>query len=110
VQLTQIRAQIKQAELQIATEITNAAIQLRNTAESVRVAQVARQLQEQRLQAETSKFEVGMSTNYLVVLAQRDLTEARNSELRAILNYRKAQVDFERVQQSTLQNSNITLL
>jgi outer membrane protein TolC len=110
VQLTQIRAQIKQAELQIATEITNAAIQLRNTAESVRVAQAARELQEQRLSAEQSKFEVGMSTNYLVVLAQRDLTEARNSELRAILNYRKAQVDFERVQQSTLQNSNITLL
>jgi outer membrane protein TolC len=110
VQLTQIRAQIKQAELQIATEITNAAIQLRNTAESVRVAQAARELQEQRLAAEQSKFEVGMSTNYLVVLAQRDLTESRNSELRAILNYRKAQVDFERVQQSTLQNSNITLL
>jgi outer membrane protein TolC len=74
------------------------------------VAQAARELQEQRLAAEQSKFEVGMSTNYLVVLAQRDLTDARNSELRAILNYRKAQVDFERVQQSTLQNANITLL
>ena len=43
-----------------------------------------------------------MSTNYFVVQAQRDLNDARNSELRAILNYRKALVEFERLQQTTL--------
>ena len=45
-----------------------------------------------------SKFEVGMSTNYEVVQAQRDYLDAQNNELRALLNYRKALVNFETVQ------------
>jgi outer membrane protein len=110
VQLNQVESQIKQIELQVATDITNAAIQLRNTAEAVEASQASRDLMQRRLEAEQSKFEVGMSTNYFVVQAQRDLNDARNSELRAILNFRKAQVEFERLQQTTLQNSNITLL
>jgi len=110
VQLNQVEAQIKLIELQVATEVTNAAIQLRNAGEAVEAAQVAQELSQRRLEAEQSKFEVGMSTNYFVVQAQRDMNEARNSELRAVLNYRKALVEFERLQQTTLQSSNITLL
>ena len=45
-----------------------------------------------------------MSTNYYVVQAQRDLATAQNNELRAILNYRKALVELERLQQTTLQS------
>jgi outer membrane protein TolC len=110
VQLNQVQAQLKQIELQIATDVTNAAIQGRNTSEAVQAARVARELAEKKLEAEQSKFEVGMSTNYFVVQAQRDLSDARNSELRAILNYRKSLVELERLQQTTLQNLNITLI
>ena len=45
-----------------------------------------------------SKFDVGMSTNYEVVQAQRDYLDAQNNALRALLNYRKALVNFETVQ------------
>jgi outer membrane protein len=110
VQLTQIQSQLRQIELQVASDVTNAAIQVRNTAEAVQAAQAARDLSQRRLEAEQSKFEVGMSTNYFVVQAQRDLNEARNSELRAQLNYRKALVEFERLQQTTLSTSNITVI
>jgi outer membrane protein TolC len=110
VQVNQVAAQIKQIELQVATDITNAAIQVQNTTEAVQAAQAARELSQQRLEAEQSKFEVGMSTNYFVVQAQRDLNDARNSELRATLNYRKALVEFERLQQTTLQTLNVTVL
>jgi outer membrane protein TolC len=110
VQLSQVAAQVKQLELQVATDITNAAIQLQNTAEAVQAAQAARELSQRRLEAEQSKFEVGISTNYFVVQAQRDLNDARNSELRAVLNYRKALVEFDRLQQTTLQTSNITIV
>ena len=51
-----------------------------------------------------------MSTNYQVVQYQRDLIDARNSELRAILNYRKAQVEWDRLQETTLGNDNIQVL
>jgi outer membrane protein TolC len=110
VQLSQIQAQMKQMELTVANDVTNAAIQVRNTSESVQAAQAARELSQRRLEAEQSKFEVGMSTNYFVVQAQRDLNDARNSELRAILNYRKSLVEFERLQQTTLSNANITVI
>jgi len=102
----QINAQLKKMELQVATDITNAATNLNNSAQAVRVAQKSRELSEQRRQAEQSKFDVGMSTNYQVVQAQRDLQDAVNSELRAILNYRKSQVEFERAQQTL---GNITI-
>jgi outer membrane protein len=98
VQVTQTQAQIKQAELIIATEVTNAALNVQNNLEAVQASGVARELSEQRLQAAQSKFEVGMATNFEVVQAQRDLADSRSIELRNILNYRKAIVDFQRSQ------------
>ena len=47
----------------------------------VQAAQAAREFAQKKLEAEQSKFEVGMSTNYFVVQAQRDL--ARRAEQRA---------------------------
>lgn len=110
VQLNQVQAQMKQIELQIATDVTNAALTSQSNAEAVQAAQAARELAQRKLEAEQSKFEVGMSTNYFVVQAQRDLADAQNSELRAVLNYRKSLVELERLQQTTLQNLNITVL
>jgi len=98
VQVSQTQAQVRQAELIIATEVTNAALTVQNSLEAVQASAVARELSEQRLAAAQSKFEVGMATNFEVVQAQRDLADARSTELRNILNYRKAQVDFERSQ------------
>ena len=60
---------------------------------------MALELAEKRLEAEQSRFDVGLTTNFFVVSAQRDLRDAQNAELRAILDYRRAQVDFERVQE-----------
>ena len=88
----------KTTELQVATDVTSAALTVSNAYEAVQASQVSRELSEKRLEAAQSKFEVGMATNFEVVQAQRDLNDARNSELRQLLNYRRALVDFERVQ------------
>jgi outer membrane protein len=105
-QQQQTLAQSKQLELQIATEVTNAALQVQATMERYEAATVARELADKRLEAEQSKFEVGMSTNFFVVQAQRDLADAQNGELRALLDYRKSLVDFERVQEAPANRSN----
>jgi len=110
VQLNQVKAQLKQIELQVATELTNQAITIRSNAERVQAAQSARELAQRQLDAENSKFAVGMSTNYFVITAQNQLATAHNNELQAILNHRKSLVDFDRLQQTTLQNLNITLV
>jgi len=110
VQMNQITAQTRQIELQVATEVTNAVLTAQSNTERVQAAQAARELAQKQLEAEQSKFEVGMSTNYNVIQSQRDLATAQNNELQAILNYRKSLVEVERLQQTTLQNLNITVL
>jgi len=98
VQYKQAQAQLRATELQVATEVTNAALNVESTLRRFEAATAARQLSEKRLEAETSKYEVGMSYNYLVVQAQRDLNDSRNAELRATLDYMIALTTFARVQ------------
>jgi len=100
VQLNQSAAQLRSLELQVATDVTNAALQVQSGLTRYQAATVARSLAQQRLDAEQSRFEVGLSTNFLVVQAQRDLATAQNTELRALLDYRKALVDYERLQET----------
>jgi outer membrane protein len=100
VQYQQSLAQLRALELTVATDLTNQAMTVLSAFQQVQTAAASRALSQKRLDAEQSKFEVGMSYNYNVVLAQRDFTDAQNSELLAILNYRKAVVDFQRKQEA----------
>ena len=70
---------------------------------------VARDLSQQRLDAELKKFQVGMSTSFLIVQAQRDLSQAAANELRALIDYVKAFTAFERAQGIILDGPNITI-
>ena len=94
VQKNQSQARLRALELQVATEVTNAALRVQSNLKRVEAAVAARELAEKRLEAEQSKFEVGMSTNFFVVQAQRDLRDAQNAELRALADYRKSLVDL----------------
>jgi outer membrane protein len=96
--LEQSQANLKALQLQIATDVANAALTVQSSLESVQASATARELAQERLNAMQSKFDVGMSTNYEVVQAQRDFADAQNNELRALLTYRKALVNFETVQ------------
>ena len=109
-QAQQTQTQIRQLELQIATEVTNSALQIESIQEVIDAARAARELAEQQLAAEESKFEVGMSTNFFVVQAQRDLATAQDSELRAILDYQQAVIEFERVQQTSIGRAGISIV
>ena len=100
VQLSQSTAQMRAMELQVATDVTNAALQVENGLRRYEAASAARSLAQTRLEAEQSRFDVGLSTNFFVVQAQRDLATSQNSELRALLDYRRALVDFQRVQEA----------
>ena len=110
IQVSQSAAQLRALELQVATEVTNAALQVENGLKRYEAATVARQLANTRLEAEQSRFEVGLSTNFFVVQAQRDLATAQNSELRALLDYRRALVDYERVQEASASRAGITAI
>jgi len=109
-QVRQTEAELRQLELSVASEVTNAALQVQSISERIDAATASRELADEQLAAEESKFEVGMSTNFFVVQAQRDLATARDAELRAILDYQKALVEFERLQQTSLSRTGISIV
>ena len=110
VTVRQTQAQIRALELQVATDVTTAALLVESNQKRVDAARAARELAQRRLEAETSKFEVGLSTNFFVVQAQRDLAEAENIELRTRLDYQKSVVNFDRVQETSLGSAGINVI
>ena len=96
----QQRASVHRLEMQITQEVRAAGRAVETNYKLVESNRAARVLQEQRLDAETKKFAAGMSTNFLVTQAQRDLALAQVAELQAVANYRKSLVNFDRVQEA----------
>ena len=109
-QTQQVEAQLRQLELQVATEVTNAVLQIRAIARRIEAATAARELAEEQLAAEQSRFEAGLSTNFFVVQAQRDLSTAQDTELRAILDQQKALIELDRVQRTSLSQAGIQII
>ena len=97
-QRDQSLAQLTRAELQVAADVRSAGRAVETNFKRVDSTGAARVLAERRLDAEQKKFAAGLSTNFLVTQAQRDLALAEVSELRAVADYRKSLVNFERVQ------------
>ena len=101
-QYTQRQTQLRDAELQVTTQVRDAGRQVLTNQRRIETTRVSRQLAERRLDAEERKLTAGTSTSFFVFQAQRDLAEARNTELRAILDYQRSLVDFETVQEAPL--------
>ena len=108
-QYQQAQAQLKNLEMQIGTQVRDAARQVQTNAKRVDSARVARDLAEQRLSAEEKKFAAGIQISFFVFQAQRDLAQARTNEIKAIADYNKSVVDFEAIQETSLTgNAQIT--
>jgi outer membrane protein TolC len=98
----QALASFRRLELSVAAEVRTAARGVESGFKRVQSTAAARVLATQRLDAEEKKFAAGMSTNFLVTQAQRDLANAEVAELRATADYRKSVINFERAQEAGL--------
>jgi outer membrane protein len=92
---------LKSDEAHVIQQVRDAAWKIEMNAKRIETTRAARALAEQRLDAERKRFDVGMSTSFLVIQAQRDLAQARTNELASVLAYDLALVDFEAVQQAS---------
>jgi len=101
-QQTKSETQLKNQELQVTTQVRQAAREVVTDQQRVQTTRASREFAERRLEAEQRKFAAGTSTNFLVFQAQRDLAQSRNNELRAILDYNQSKVDLETVQEVPL--------
>jgi len=101
-QYSQQQAQLRNAELEVEAQVREAGRQALTNQQRVATTAVARQLSERRLEAEDRKLAAGTSTSFFVFQAQRDLAQARNNELQAIIDYHRSIVDFVTVQEVPL--------
>ena len=101
-QYEQSQSQLKNLEMQVATQVRTAARNVQTNQKRVQSAKASRELQEKKLEAEEKKLAAGMSQSFFVFQAQRDLALARTAEIQAIADYNKSLVDFEAVQEVPL--------
>src|SRR5262249_62137338 len=81
-------------------QVRDAGWKIEMNAKRIATTRAARQLADERLDAEQKRFEVGLSTSFLVIQAQRDLAQAKANELGAILAYDLSLVDFGALQEA----------
>ena len=96
----QSEQRLKGAEARVIQQVRDAAWKVEMNARRVETARAVSGLAEQRRDVEQKRFDVGMSTSFLVIQAQRDLSQARQNELAAILAYDLSLVDFEALQKA----------
>lgn len=100
---------LRQLENSVRVEVQNAIIALQQNRARLEAAQKQRFLQEQTLDAEQKKFQLGASTIFLVIQAQRDLAVARSAEVKAMNDYMKSRVESDRATGQTINKNGISL-
>jgi outer membrane protein len=97
------------AEKQVRVDVQNAMIGLQQARATYQAAVKQRILEEQTLDAEQKKLNLGASTIFNVILVQRDLAAAQSAEVSALGNYSKSRVQLDFATAQTLVNYNISI-
>ena len=79
----------KQLAQDIRLQVLQAISQIENSKASVELAKVARDLAQNRVDAEQKRYELGTTTIFFVLAAQNDLTTAESVLVRESINYRR---------------------
>ena len=109
--LEQRQQQIRlvQSENAVRTEVQSAAIRIQQAHARYAAAMKAQELQEQTLDAEQKKYNLGASTIFQVVQAQRDLANARTNVIATQNEYINARINLDRSLGHTLTAHNISI-
>ncbi|MFH1567980.1 MAG: TolC family protein, partial [Gemmatimonadota bacterium] len=88
-------------------DVRAAYVEVGRARQQIEATRVARDLQEQKVQAEQEKFRVGRSTNLLVLQAQRDLIASQLAEARSMVTYLESLVDLHLMEGTLLERRGI---
>ena len=105
------QAQLRMLQLQnqVGIEVRNAQFAVEQNRARVVAADKGRTLAQQSLSAEQKKYALGASTNFNVLQAQRDMTQAEVTLVAAMTDYEKSRVELDRVTAKTLARLNIAI-
>ncbi len=93
----------------IALDVRNALTQAEMNRARIETAQITRQLAQQRLEAEQTKFSLGTSTLRFVLEEQRNVAQAETNELQSMVNFTKSLVDLDKAMGMTLRKNGIEM-
>jgi outer membrane protein TolC len=105
----QDQTRLQQTINNVMVDVQNALIVLQQDRSTVTAAQLTRELQQQTLDAEQKKLDLGASTIFLVVTDQQALAAAAAAEVRAEANLAEALVNLQRALGRTLEVFKITV-
>jgi outer membrane protein TolC len=94
-EIEKAQALLEQARQEVTGAVISAANKLRTTAKMIEVAELSRELAEDNLAAEQTRFDLGRATNYDVLLRLDEVDEAAKQSLRAQIDYLEALADLQ---------------
>lgn len=110
VALEKSRVDLMNLQAQATVEVKEALRRVETDLKRMKATANARFLAEKKLEVETERFRLGLSTTHDVLEFQTDLAEAQVNELRAILDYNQSVANLERAEGTLLETHDIVLL
>lgn len=109
IQVKQSQIRVKQLQNQAALEVQDALIAMRRARASYEAAVQARKFQQESLEAEQTKFEVGASTAFFVIQYESLLAQAKSTEVAAMSSYMKAKAALQRATGTILDDNGVSV-
>jgi outer membrane protein TolC len=108
-QLRQLQLGLEKSVNQVGVDVRNAVIGLQQAQVRYQTAVQTRELAEETLKAEQRKYQLGSSSNALVIQAQRDVVTAESEEVQSMANYTHARIAFDQALGITLERNGIIM-
>lgn len=108
-QLRQSQIQLSKDLNQVAVDVSNYLVAMRQARGRYRAAVQTRILQQQLLDAEQKKLAGGVSTPFNVVQQQRDLVAAQSAEIAALVDFSNARVALDQTLGVTLEANQVSI-
>ena len=105
----QLEEQLQRQKNQVEQDVRSAEIGVIQAKAQIQAAAKAVLLAQKTLDAEQKKFQLGESTVFLVIQAQRDLATAEGNEVKARSTYAKALTQFQQVTATIIADYHIEL-
>jgi HAE1 family hydrophobic/amphiphilic exporter-1 len=104
---TQAELALLRARQLVGVEVRNAVFAEQTAVQRIAAARAGREAAEEQLRAEEERFAAGLTTSFLVLTRQNDLTQARLVETRALADLRRARVERARATGTLLDDRDI---
>ena len=108
-ELRQNQLNLRKNTNQVRVDVQNAVIGLQQARARYESAVKALALQQQTLDADQKKYELGATTPFQVIQDQRDLASAESSQVQAMANYTHARIALEQALGTTLDVHNVSV-